>query len=160
MCLCWSKSSNYISTQNDCFLVVIGDFRGAETLICSYSSTTWIALTHERMKLFHVRNKQVPVSAASFPPKSEIFFQSSCCLSQFLCFCIHPPWTHHFLHNVPSIFSHLSGSRSREQQSKQRHTYLHFPSRDVITPACLRSIPGPPSGRSEKPNLGNAQKAS
>lgn len=49
MCLCWSKSSNYISTQNDCFLVVIGDFRGAETLICSYSSTPWIALTHERM---------------------------------------------------------------------------------------------------------------
>lgn len=139
---------------------MIGDFRGAETLICSYSSTPWIALTHERMKLFHVRNKQVPVSAASFPPKSEIFFQSSCCLSQFLCFCIHPPWTHHFLHNVPSIFSHLSGSRLREQQSKQRHTYLHFPSRDVITPACLRSIPGPPSGRSEKPNLGNAQKES
>lgn len=70
------------------------------------------------------------------------------------------PWTHHFLHHVPSIFSHLSGFRSREQQSKQRHTYLHFPSRDVIAPACLRSIPGPPSGRSEKPNLGDAQKAS
>lgn len=109
-------------------------FLQLHTLDCSHTRT------HED---FPCLEQTGPSQCSKFSSKIRDFLsEQSCCLSQFLCFCIHPPslldlarrpWTHHFLHNVPSIFSHLSGSRSREQ-------FLNRDTHIFISPAEMLSL--------------------